>query len=120
VLAAAAAPAVARPEPRKALWTWPHCPKALKKARVAIKVLELLVIACLHELLAFLAPLQHAISTPSASHQHAISKPSARNQHTISTQSARHQQAIRTQSARTQEAIRKQAERNQNAIRTQS
>jgi hypothetical protein len=109
VLAAAAAPAVARPEPRKALWTWPHCPKALEKARVAIKVFKLLVIACLHELLAFLAPLQHAISTQSARNQHAISTPLARHPHAISTHSGSNQKASGTQ-----------PESNQNAISMQS
>ena len=98
MLAAAAAPAVARPEPRKALWTWAHCPKALEKARVAIKVLKLLVITCLHELLAFLAPLQHAISTHSARTQHALRKQSESKQNAIRTQSERNQNAIRMQS----------------------
>jgi len=107
VLAAAAAPAVARPEPRKALWTWPHCPKALEKARIAIKVLKLLVIACLHELLAFLAPLQHAISTPSASHPHAISTHSGSNQKASGTQPESNQNAISMQSACNQHVLSK-------------
>jgi hypothetical protein len=116
VLAAAAAPAVARPEPRKALWTWPHCPKALEKARVAIKVLKLLVIACLHELLAFLAPLQHAISTPSARHPHAIRTPSARDQHALRKQSESKRNATRKQSARNPNAISMQSACNQHVL----